>query len=249
MMETKRTKGWKIGDLAKATGLTVRTLHHYDEIGLLVPERSPAGHRVYADRDVRRLYQIVALRQLGFPLDEIARYLAPAGSDLRPAMRRHLERLEQQLDLQERLRQRLLRALDTLEQAGEPSTDQFLDILEAMTKMEKYYTPEQLAQLEQRRRELGDDAIQRAQQEWSDLISAVEAERERGTDPASPRLEQLARRWQELIEQFTGGDAGIRRSLQRMYEQEGAAVASRGMVSPELMEYVQRAIAAAQPPA
>ena len=242
-------KGWKIGELAKATGLTVRTLHHYDEIGLLVPERSPAGHRVYTDRDVRRLYQILALRRLGFPLEEVATCLGPAGSDLRPAMRRHLERLEQQLDLQERLRQRLLRALDTLERTGEPSTDQFLEILEVMTKMERYYTPEQLAQLEQRRRELGDEAIRRAEQEWSELINAVEVERARGTDPASPRMQELARRWQDLIEQFTGGDPGIRRSLQRMYEQEGVEAASRGMVSAELAAYVQQAIAAGQSPA
>ena len=234
-------KRWKIGELAKATGLTVRTLHHYDEIGLLVPKRSPAGHRVYTDRDVRRLYQIVALRQLGFPLEEIAACLERAGSDLGPAMRRHLERLEQQLDLQERLRQRLLRALETLDRAGEPSTDRFLEMLEVMTKMERYYTPEQL---EQRRSELGDEAIRHAEQEWSELIDAVEVERARGADPAGPRMQELARRWQDLIEQFTGGDPGIRRSLQKMYEQEGVETASRGMVSAELAEYVQRAIAA-----
>jgi DNA-binding transcriptional MerR regulator len=239
-------KRWKIGELAKATGLTVRTLHHYDEIGLLVPKRSPAGHRVYADRDVRRLYQIVALRQLGFPLEEIAACLERAGSDLGPAMRRHLERLEQQLDLQERLRQRLLRALETLDRAGEPSTDRFLEMLEVMTKMERYYTPEQL---EQRRSELGDEAIRRAEQEWSELINAVKVERARGADPAGPRMQELARRWQDLIEQFTGGDPGIRRSLQKMYEQEGVETASRGMVSAELAEYVQRAIAAGSSPA
>jgi DNA-binding transcriptional MerR regulator len=61
---------WKIGELEAATGLTVRTLHHYDEIGLLRPsERSEAGHRICTDADVRRLYRIISLRQLGFPLD------------------------------------------------------------------------------------------------------------------------------------------------------------------------------------
>ena len=64
-------KHWKIGELARATGLTVRTLHHYDEIGLLVPsERTQAGYRLYGEQDVRRLYEIRALRDLGIPLGD-----------------------------------------------------------------------------------------------------------------------------------------------------------------------------------
>jgi DNA-binding transcriptional MerR regulator len=62
---------WKVGELARATGLTVRALHHYDELGLLVPsERTQAGHRLYGEDDVRRLYRVVALRHLGLPLSE-----------------------------------------------------------------------------------------------------------------------------------------------------------------------------------
>src|SRR5690606_9233040 len=94
------------------------------------------------------------------------------------------------------------------------------------------------------RQELGEEGMAKAQQEWAELIAAVRAEHEAGPDPAHPRVQELARRWQALIEQFTGGDPGIRASLQRMYEQEGAERASRGMVEPELMAYVGRAQAA-----
>jgi DNA-binding transcriptional MerR regulator len=60
---------WRVGRLADATGVTVRTLHHDEAVGLLVPSgRSEAGHRLYADADVRRLYAIMALRELGMPL-------------------------------------------------------------------------------------------------------------------------------------------------------------------------------------
>ncbi len=63
---------WKVGELAKQTGLTVRTLHHYDEIGLLKPSRrTRSGHRLYGEADVQRLYRILALRRLGFALSEI----------------------------------------------------------------------------------------------------------------------------------------------------------------------------------
>ena len=76
---------WKIGELARRTGLTVRTLHHYDEIGLLSPaERSDGGHRVYDEADVQRLYRIVSLRSLGFPLDAIAQALDSQAFDPKP---------------------------------------------------------------------------------------------------------------------------------------------------------------------
>ena len=56
LVSPSHDRGWKVGELAKATGLTVRALHHYDDFGLLVPtERTDAGHRVYAEKDVRRL--------------------------------------------------------------------------------------------------------------------------------------------------------------------------------------------------
>ncbi len=67
-MDAKGEKRWKVGELARATGLTVRALHHYDEIELVVPvERSSGGHRLYGERDVERLYRVVALRRLGLP--------------------------------------------------------------------------------------------------------------------------------------------------------------------------------------
>jgi MerR family transcriptional regulator, thiopeptide resistance regulator len=68
--------GHRVGELAAATGLTVRTLHYYEEIGLLVASgRTPAGHRLYGDEDVERLYRICLLRRLGLPLDQIGKAL------------------------------------------------------------------------------------------------------------------------------------------------------------------------------
>jgi MerR family transcriptional regulator, thiopeptide resistance regulator len=235
----------RVGELAKATGLTVRALHHYDEIGLLVPsERSGAGYRKYDDGDVRRLYRIVALRGMGFSLDEIATLLAREGDDPRPAVRRHIGRIDEQLRLARRLRSRLTRILDLLDRAGVPSSEQFIEAIEVMTRMERYYTPEQLEQLERRAEEFGEEGLRRAEAEWAELIAAVEAERAAGTDPADARLDPLVERWTALIEQFTGGDPGIRASLQRMYETEGPERASRGAVSADTMAYAQRAIAA-----
>ena len=107
-----------------------------------------------------------------------------------------------------------------------------------MSRMEQYYTPEQAEQLERRAAALGEDGLRRAEAEWAEPLAAVEAERAAGTDPADPLVE----RWIGLIEQFTGGDPGIRASLKRMYAAEGPERASRGAVDAGTMAYATLAM-------
>ncbi|MGW1025135.1 MerR family transcriptional regulator [Streptomyces sp. NPDC002577] len=85
---------YSVGQVAAFAKITVRTLHHYDEIGLLVPsERSRAGHRRYGEADLDRLQQILFYRELGFPLDEVAALLDDPGADPREHLRRQHELL------------------------------------------------------------------------------------------------------------------------------------------------------------
>ncbi len=73
---------FSVGQVAGLAGVTVRTLHHYDEIGLLSPgARSAAGYRRYTDADLERLQQVRFYRELGFPLDEIATMLDDPTAD------------------------------------------------------------------------------------------------------------------------------------------------------------------------
>jgi MerR family transcriptional regulator, thiopeptide resistance regulator len=78
---SRRDRTWRIGELAREAGLTVRTLHHYDQLGLLSPlSRTEGGHRCYTSGDVRRLHRIVALRSLGISVEERGReYRTMAG--------------------------------------------------------------------------------------------------------------------------------------------------------------------------
>jgi DNA-binding transcriptional MerR regulator len=231
---------WKIGELARRTGLTVRSLHHYDEIGLLSPaERSDGGHRVYDEADVQRLYRIVSLRSLGFPLDAIAQALDSQAFDAKAAVDDHLRRLEAQIAQE----QQLLDKLRTLRQRLD--ADDFLTTIEEITMRERYYTPEQLDQLEQRRQALGEDAIKDVEREWGEIFATLKQEMDKGTDPADPRLQPIGERSKELLDMFTGGDPGIQASLKRMYETEGPEKASRGMADPAVFEYLARIRAAA----
>ncbi|MFF8788534.1 MerR family transcriptional regulator [Streptomyces sp. NPDC015125] len=80
---------YSVGQVAAFAGVTVRTLHHYDEIGLLLPgERNLAGHRRYGEDDLDRLQQILFYRELGFPLDEVAALLDDPHADPQQHLRR-----------------------------------------------------------------------------------------------------------------------------------------------------------------
>ena len=90
-MEAGPDRRFKIGELARATGLTVRTLHHCDGIGLLrASDRTDAGYRLYTPCDVGRLYQVAELRKLGFSLAAVGGLLQE-GADPRRAVRLQLE--------------------------------------------------------------------------------------------------------------------------------------------------------------
>lgn len=127
----------RVGELAKATGLTVRTLHYYEEIGLLVPScRTDTGHRRYDEDDVARLYRICLLRRLGLPLAEIGRALADPAWNLPAAITAHLGQLDRRLAAITRLRTRLAGQLGSLDSAGGALTDELLTTVEEMTMLD-----------------------------------------------------------------------------------------------------------------
>jgi DNA-binding transcriptional MerR regulator/predicted enzyme related to lactoylglutathione lyase len=128
---------WKVGALARATGLTVRALHYYDEIGLLTPSRrSSAGHRLYAAADVGRLYRISLLRRLGFPLDQITSVLEDPGWQLAAAVDRHLNHTQNRIAIATRLSTRLAAMAAELARQDSPSPEQLFSTLEEMTMLD-----------------------------------------------------------------------------------------------------------------
>jgi DNA-binding transcriptional MerR regulator/uncharacterized glyoxalase superfamily protein PhnB len=115
---------WRIGALAAETGLTVRTLHHYDAIGLVRPSaRTSGGHRVYTRPDVERLYAALVLRSLGVPLSDIAARMKDPTWDLRTAAARQRAELDAQIEAISRLRQRVDALLPTSSGAGSAESD------------------------------------------------------------------------------------------------------------------------------
>ena len=192
--------------------------------------------------DVEQLQRVVALKGLGFSLEEIRRCLQDEQWSLRNVLERRREKVIEDLRQLSALHAQIEAVLERL-RADEPVTmDVLLQTIERLAMIDKYYTPEQQETLKQRREELGEAGMREAQEEWQRLIAAVRAEMERGTDPADPKVQDLAARWQQLIEAFTGGDPGIRQSLNKLYEEERPERASRGMVDTEVMTYIHKAM-------
>lgn len=247
--EALQPVAWKVGELARRTGLSVRTLHYYDEIGLLSPsQRTDGGHRLYTAGDVVRLQQIKSLRQLGFGLREVKECLDRPDFPLRRVIELHLTRLRERIELERRLCGRLEEVSARLGSGEEVSSGEFIEtvmeVIGMSERLERYYTPEQLEYLEQRRREVGEERIRQAEAEWAELIERVRAEMEAGTDPSNERVQSLARRWIELVNEFTGGDPGIERSVSNMWRQETEIQGLDTGQMREMMAYVSQAMAA-----
>ncbi|MFC9439625.1 MerR family transcriptional regulator [Nocardia sp. NPDC057030] len=144
---------WRVGELAREVGMTVRALHHYDRLGLVEPSsRTSGGHRCYTEADVRRLHRVVALRGFGFRLEDIAALLAAEPDrDPRDLIRQQLATVGERIAQAMRLRERLLGVLAGLDHAVEPTTSEFLQLIEETITMNQPLTPEQFARLTQQR--------------------------------------------------------------------------------------------------
>jgi hypothetical protein len=110
---------------------------------------------------------------------------------------------------------------------------------------EKYYTPEQLDQLAERRARVGESRIQEVRNEWQELFAAYERAMSAGVDPATAEVQALARKSAALIAEFTGSNSRIAASLDTMYREQGQKpLEGHIRMAPGLWEYMGKARAA-----
>jgi hypothetical protein len=120
------------------------------------------------------------------------------------------------------------------------------------TAMEKYFTSEQLERIKKAREEVGMEYLQQKQEEWAELIALVRAEMEKGTDPADAKVQELTKRWVDLLNWTTGGDPEMEQSIKRHWEEQGDALAAQfGLKydSRPVWGYIRKAIAILKGPA
>lgn len=227
-------KPLKVGALAARTGISVRTLHHYDEIDLLSPSaRTDAGHRLYTYENIMRLQQIQSLRSTGLSLESIASLLNGQSFSAHHVIELHLDRLQQQLDMQQQLVRRLKVLKHQLRCAQDVDIDELCRIIESTTVMDTYFTAEQLQYMETRGELLGAARAGEIASAWAAIIPAIRHHMAQHTPLNDPSLVALAVRWRDLVNEFTGGDKRIAKNARTMFIAEHKMPATQSLDLPD----------------
>lgn len=245
--------GYSVGAVAKLTGVTVRTLHHYDEIGLLSPgERSGAGYRRYSEADLERLQQILGYRELGFRLEEIATILADPAADAMAHLRRQHALL---LDRLERLR-KMVEAIEFMMEAQQMGIN-----LTAQERFEVFgeFDPDQYAQEAEQRwggtdayRESRRRAASYTKQDWQRIKDETDRLYRRFAEAMAAGVPAGGETVMDLAEEHRGQISRwfyectyeIHRGLSEIYVADARFTASIDAHAPGLARYVRDAIVA-----
>ena len=243
---------YRVSEFAEKAGITVRTLHHYDRLGLLSPDlRTEAGHRLYGEADFARLEQIVTLKFIGLPLRQIKALLDQGDLDLKSTLRLQRKLLLEKRRQVETAIQAVEEAERSLQSGAAPAPaalKKIIEVMERQNSMEwtkKYYSEEAQAKIAGRARAWTPELQAQAEQDWKALIADVEAAIAAKLDPAGEKARGLAQRWSDLVRGFTGGDPEIRQGLNKLYaDQENWPQNFTKPFSDEISKYIGKAMAA-----
>ncbi len=229
---TALKSSFKVAAVARRTGVSVRTLHYYEEIGLLAPSgRTAAGHRLYTTADIQRLQQIRSLQQLGLSLAEVSDCLIEGRMDPRKVVSDHLAKVEQEQRALDRLASQL-RALAQELERGTPddaNPETLLNALELITMYEQYFTPAQRERLANHQSS-GDETV-------TPVLEQLDAARQRGVAPTDPEAKRLLRRFEEAVEAVAGGDEAMTQAIYKLLHDEKKAREDHG-ISEALFAYL-----------
>ena len=243
-----------VGELSRLTGITVRALRYYDEIGLVPPsQRTAAGYRIYAARDVLRLQQVLVLRELGVPLDQIGRALDDA-TDREAMLRRQRGALVDRRARPDAMLAAVDAALDALEKGKQM---QPIDV----TRMFEGFRHEDHA--DEARERWGNTAAyqesaRRAAQYGAAEWDAIRGEREaiyarlaglmqQGAAPADPRVQAAVEDHRVHLERwFYPCSSDMHGGLGEMYLADSRFKANLDKVAPGFAQFLRDAISASQ---
>ncbi|EOG1815434.1 MerR family transcriptional regulator [Enterobacter hormaechei] len=227
----------QVGELAKRAGITVRTLHHYEQTGLLLPSaRSAAGYRLYNLADVQRLHMIQTLAKAGLELAEIRDFLEQRSLSLAELLDGQITLLDKQLRSIHTLRNRLVELRTGLTDDATPDLESWLQTLELMNMYDRWFSKEELQQLPfaVEKEELADI--------WAGLVTEVKHLLEQNVSVTDARATDLASRWMERLEQDTAGKPEFLTRLNEMHSVEPQMQEQTG-ITPEITDYITRAFA------
>jgi DNA-binding transcriptional MerR regulator len=244
---------YSVGQVAGFAGITVRTLHHYDDIGLLAPsERNHAGHRRYSDTDLDRLQQILFYRELGFPLEEVAALLDDPDADPREHLRRQHELLTARIEKLQKMAEAVEHAMEArtmginltpeekFEVFGDYDPDQYQDEVQ-----ERWGNTDAYRQSQQRAATYTKEDWQRIQREYDEVNQRFVALMEAGEpadSPAAMDAAEEARLWMSRNHFECGYE--MHTCLGEMYVSDERYTRNIDKAKPGLAVYMRDAILA-----
>lgn len=216
-------------------GLSVKALRVLERHGLMAPGRTAAGWRVYGPGDLARLHQILALRQLGLRLAEVARLIGGGEPDLDRTLALQEHALVETQRSTDRALAVVRRARSRLAAGDELSAEDLIRMIKETVAMneptkaspelkaliERHYSPGQLASLQARPFTKADQA--RVSAAWAAIYEEADRLAAADAGAGTPEALDLARRARALIEEFTQGDAGIAASLRALWREAATA--------------------------
>jgi DNA-binding transcriptional MerR regulator len=240
-----------VGEVARIARVSVRALHHYDEIGLLEPSsRTEAGYRLYTSADLERLQQILFYRELGFPLDEIERVLADPTFDRRRALVNHRELLAARAEQARALVALVDRTIEALDRGESMSWEQMFDGFEPSEyeeeARERWGGSAEFEESRERTRRYSKDDWTRIKAESAEIVEAFAAAFDAGVTAADHRAMQVAERHRQHISRwFYRCTLEIHVGLGEMYVSDPRFTAHYdGKERPGLSGYIRDAIRA-----
>ena len=243
---------YRVADVARQSGVSVRALHHYDEIGLLVPTgRTEAGYRLYTDADLLRLQQILIGRELGFSLEAIKRSLNDPRFDHRQALIEQRRRLEEK----SRALGDMLRAVDAaLAVVGHDRQGGTVDMKELFggfepsnyeAEVEERWSGPALEESKRRVKGYTPDDWKRWKTENAEIYGDAAAAMRRGVDPGSPAAQEIAERHRLAIDTwFYPCSKATHAGLADMYEVDARFSAAIDAHAEGLTRFLAAAIRA-----
>lgn len=241
-------KAYTVSQVAKMAGVSVRALHHYDQIGLLKPSaRTGAGYRLYGEPELLRLQQILFFKELDMPLGEVRQILDDPGFDQMAALEHHRQLLHRRMERLKRLLKTIDRTIDKLTEDDMTLTDE--ELYEGFTteQIERYkrearemYGPAQVEESEQRVKKMSRAEWKAVGAEGEAVTTALAALADR--EPGDAEVQALIARHHAWIENFYPCSAEIYRGLAQGYVEHPEFRAFYEKYRPGLADFMSAAM-------
>lgn len=237
-------KMYTIGQLSKKTGVTVRTLDYYDEIKLISPSSTTSGgHRLYEEKDVIRLQQVLALKYMGFSLQKIKAILKGSVPTWKQSVEQQLEYVQRKKVELSVLEQSLKGIMYSIEFEKEVKWSVIFDIIHVFQESpngpfklyEEYFSKEELEKIITMQEKHSDDM----NKEWIDIIQEVKEHLDE--NPASKESQRIVKRWMEQVHKMFGHDEQLLSKMWAAMKDQKEGMASYPM-DQDVMQFIEKAM-------